>query len=152
MRNIVKTTRPITNLSNYAKDSNHLYMLLSRLQQDCEYYLGYGNKLKKHLWALDEKAHINEMLCIYNYLSEKPEWLSMDQILEYREKMGVKEWARTRVNPVQLEAFKRTLVNRIKKGAKIEQLQNRLNSYAGNYILSENEINECNFIIDYLRN
>ena len=152
MKNIVETTTPITDLSKYAKDSKHLYMLLGRLQQDCEYYLGFGKKLKKHLWALDEKAHINEMLCIYNYLSEKPEWVSMDQILEYKEKMRVKEWARTRVNPVQLEAFKKTLINRIKKGAKIEQLQNRLNSYAGNYILSENEINECNFIINYLSN
>ena len=63
-----------------------------------------------------------------------------------------KDIIKTLVNPVQFEAFKRTLINRIKKGAKIDQLQNRLSSYASNYILSENEINECNFIIDTLSN
>ena len=31
------------------------YMLLDRMKQDCNYYLGNGNRLKKYLWANDEK-------------------------------------------------------------------------------------------------
>lgn len=43
-----------------ATDS-YKYMLLSRMKQDCEYYLGCGNRLKKHLWAKDEKEDIENM-------------------------------------------------------------------------------------------
>ena len=77
----------ITNLSDYAKDSKHLYMLLSRLQQDCDYFLGYGNRNIKYLWALNVDEHLNEMVEIYNYLGEKPEWLTIDEINRYKELM-----------------------------------------------------------------
>lgn len=77
----------ITNLSDYAKDSKHLYMLLSRLQQDCDYFLGYGNRSVKYLWALNVDEHLNEMVEIYNYLGEKPEWLTIDEINRYKELM-----------------------------------------------------------------
>lgn len=61
------------------------YMMLDRLKTDCEYYLGYGNKNPKHLWAEDEVKHIAEMKRIWNWFSDdkKPEWLTMEQILEY---------------------------------------------------------------------
>lgn len=80
----------ITNLSNYEKDSEFLYMLLSRLQMDCEFYLGAGNRLTKYLWALNVDLHINEMIDIYNYLGEKPEWLTIGQINEYKKQMTSK--------------------------------------------------------------
>ena len=82
-------TAPITNLKKYAKDSIFLYRLLSRLQADCEFYLNYGSRNSKHLWALDETDHINEMLSIYMYLEIKPEWLSLEQIKEYSRLMNV---------------------------------------------------------------
>ena len=65
------------------------YMMLSRLQQDCNYYLGNGNRNEKHLWALNVEDHIKEMKKIYNGFSsdKKPEWLTYDEILEYEEKM-----------------------------------------------------------------
>ncbi len=63
------------------------YMLLGRLQQDCEYYLGHGNRAKKHLWALDEAGQIAKMRELYANLPEKPEWLTLEQIDDYERKM-----------------------------------------------------------------
>ena len=77
----------ITVLTDYARDDNFLYMLLSRLQMDCNYYVGYGGRVSKHLWAGEEKLHINEMKGIHNYLNPKPEWLTMEEINELEKKM-----------------------------------------------------------------
>lgn len=63
------------------------YMMLSRLQSDCDYYLGFGNRNPKVLWAGNEEDHIAEMKKIYNELPEKPEWLTMEQIEDYESKM-----------------------------------------------------------------
>ena len=71
----------------------HSYMLLSRLQSDCNYYLGYGNRDPKHcLWAGDEQAQIDKMRELWHSFPEdkKPEWLTLEQINEYATKMGVK--------------------------------------------------------------
>lgn len=66
------------------------YMLLSRLQEDCEYYLGYGNRDAKHsLWAGDEQAQIDKMRELYAAVPIKPEWLTEQQINEYAAQMGV---------------------------------------------------------------
>ena len=66
------------------------YMLLSRLQQDCNYYLGYGGRDAKHcLWAHDEQAQINKMRELYDLVPEKPEWLTREQIDAYAKQMGV---------------------------------------------------------------
>ena len=72
-------------------DDEYKYMLLNRLKSDCDYYLGYGNKKAKYLWAGNEQGQIAKMKEIYNQLSEKPEWLTMDQIEEYAKQMGVEE-------------------------------------------------------------
>lgn len=69
------------------KDEKFDYQLLSRLQQDCEYYLGHGNRAKKHLWAGDEAEQIAKMKEIYEGLSEKPEWLTLEQIAQYEAAM-----------------------------------------------------------------
>lgn len=72
------------------KDSNNNIFkcqMLSRLQMDCDYYLGNGNRNIKHLWADDEKDHIQEMKDIYNSLDEKPEWLKWEEILQYEKLM-----------------------------------------------------------------
>jgi len=65
------------------------YMMLSRLESDCKYYLGNGNRNKKYLWAGDEQEQINEMKKIYNSFTEdkKPEWLTFNQILQYEKEM-----------------------------------------------------------------
>lgn len=67
------------------------YMMLSRLKQDCDYYLGNGNRNPKHLWGDNEEDHINEMKKLHNSFDEnkKPEWLTMDDILAYEDKMTI---------------------------------------------------------------
>lgn len=70
-------------------DTQFNYQLLGRLQQDCDYYLGHGNRAKKHLWAGDEAAQIAKMKEIYEGLSEKPEWLTLEQIAQYEAAMVV---------------------------------------------------------------
>ena len=67
------------------------YMMLSRLKQDCDYYLGHGGRHPKHLWAKNEADHIAEMKRIYDIFPAdmKPEWLSMEDIDQYAKKMGV---------------------------------------------------------------
>lgn len=63
------------------------YQLLYRLKQDCEYYLGHGNRAKKHLWAGDEAEQIVQMKALYAGFSEKPEWISLEDIEQYEAKM-----------------------------------------------------------------
>lgn len=68
-------------------DTKFNYMLLSRLQMDCNYFLGNGNRYEKHLWAGNVDDHIEMMKKIWNGFEEKPEWLSMEQIEDYERKM-----------------------------------------------------------------
>lgn len=68
-------------------DSKFNYMLLSRLQMDCDYFLGNGNRYEKNLWAGNVNDHIEMMKKIWNGFEEKPEWLSMEQIEDYERKM-----------------------------------------------------------------
>ncbi len=73
-------------------EENHFefeYRLLSRCKQDCEYYLGYGGRCDKYLWAGNPRDHIEKMRELYNIVPEKPEWLTEEQINEYAERMGV---------------------------------------------------------------
>ena len=67
------------------------YMMLDRLKSDCEYYLVNGGRNAKHsLWTHDEQAQIDKMRELYDSLTIKPEWLTMEQIDEYAARMGVK--------------------------------------------------------------
>ena len=71
-------------------DNTFNYMMLDRLKSDCEYYLCYGSRNAKSLWAKDEQKQIDKMREIYDSLPIKPEWLTMEQIDEYAARMGVK--------------------------------------------------------------
>lgn len=65
------------------------YKFLGRLINDCEFYLGNGNRKVKHLWADTEKEQIEKMKEVYTSFSdnEKPEWLTYEQILQYEKLM-----------------------------------------------------------------
>jgi hypothetical protein len=65
------------------------YSMLDRLKMDCEYYLGYGNRNAKHLWASTEAEHIAYMKKLWNGFpaDAKPEWLTFEQIEEYERQM-----------------------------------------------------------------
>ena len=62
---------------------DYLYRLLSRLQEDCEYFLNAGGRNEKHLWSGSVDAQIKDMKDIYNRLDVKPDWLTMEQIEFY---------------------------------------------------------------------
>jgi hypothetical protein len=69
------------------------YMLLSRLESDCKYYLGYGYRNANKLWAGNEMGQIEKMKELYNCFSKdkKPEWLTYEQILEYEKLMIIEK-------------------------------------------------------------
>lgn len=71
------------------RDSKFRYMLLSRLQCDCEYYLNYGNRFPGCLWAGNEQKQIEYMTKLHESFkdNEKPEWLTMEKIKEYARRM-----------------------------------------------------------------
>lgn len=59
------------------------YMLLDRLRQDCLYFLGFGNRCERCLWAGNVRDQVGYMKALWNSfpLEGKPEWLSWDEIL-----------------------------------------------------------------------
>lgn len=63
------------------------YMMLSRLQQDCEYFLGWGKGSVRNLYHDNVAEHIEHMKKLWNELKIKPEWLSYEDILDYEDKM-----------------------------------------------------------------
>ena len=67
------------------------YMLLSRMQMDCDYYLGNGHRSSKYLWALDETQHITAMRMLWDAFPAdmKPEWLTKEQLEDYAKQMNV---------------------------------------------------------------
>ena len=73
------------------RDSVFRYQLLDRLRSDCEYYLNYGNRHPKTLWA--GELQIEFMIKLHDSFKEgeKPEWLTMDKILEYSKRMIAQE-------------------------------------------------------------
>jgi hypothetical protein len=75
--------------SSKSNPNQHTYMMLSRLQGDNDYFLGAGGGSERSLWAKNVDAQITEMKKLWNSLPEdsKPEWLSMEDISEYEEKM-----------------------------------------------------------------
>ena len=72
------------------RDARFRYMLLARMQSDCEYYLDYGGRDPKRLWAGDEERQIDLMIKLHDSFKEgeKPQWLTMDKILEYKKEMN----------------------------------------------------------------
>jgi hypothetical protein len=82
-----KTVKLPEGKTNEGKEFN--YMLLSRLQSDCEYFLGYGNRRENALHQGGVEGQISKMKELWNGfpVDEKPEWLTMEQIEEYETKM-----------------------------------------------------------------
>ena len=65
------------------------YMFLNRMQGDCDYYLGYGDKSTRYLHNENEADHIAEMKRLYETFpdSKKPEWCTWEDILAYEQAM-----------------------------------------------------------------
>lgn len=65
------------------------YMMLDRMRSDCDYFLGNGNGYEGHLMYDSVEEICDEMERLWDSFAddEKPEWLTLEQIHEYREKM-----------------------------------------------------------------
>ena len=63
------------------------YRLLSRLKDDCDYFLGAGGRAEKHLWAGNVDEQIAKMRELYAALPEKPEWITQEDINRYAQRM-----------------------------------------------------------------
>ena len=74
-----------------SKDIRFKYMILSRLQQDCEYYLGFGGRRASKLWAQDKVKQIECMELLYNSFVENNEdiltWTALEDIARYKIRM-----------------------------------------------------------------
>lgn len=72
------------------KDDTFKYQMLSRLQRDCDYFLGNGNRAEKYLWATNVPDHIKLMRALYNSFEndKKPEWLTEQDIDNYEKEMS----------------------------------------------------------------
>ena len=58
-------------------------MLLDRLRQDCDFFIGLGWGCGKQLWAGSVKEQIEKMRELHRSLPSSPEWLSMQDIDTY---------------------------------------------------------------------
>ena len=63
------------------------YMMLDMMKSRVEYFLGWGKGHLRHLNGESIDQHIKEMTDLWNSLKEKPEWLTIDQINEYAQRM-----------------------------------------------------------------
>lgn len=65
------------------------YRMLGRLKSDCEYFLKFGAGNENVLYYKNVEEHCNAMEKLWNSFedNDKPEWLTMEQIQEYRYKM-----------------------------------------------------------------
>ena len=70
-------------------DDRFRYMLLDRMHTDCGYFLGYGYGCEKFLWAGNVTDQIGYMKALWESfpVDGKPEWLTMEQILNYEQEM-----------------------------------------------------------------
>ena len=69
------------------EQSSDDYRLLSRLKADCDYFLGAGGRAEKHLWAGNVREQIAKMRELYAALPDEPEWLTMEDIDRYAQRM-----------------------------------------------------------------
>lgn len=91
IRNVVEKDRQRKTKKENKNNKNleFNYMLLDRLRNDCEYFLGYGNGYEPHLWTGNIDSQIAKMKELYNSFADdkKPEWITMDDINNYEKKM-----------------------------------------------------------------
>ena len=78
-------------MNNKTQPQEFDYQLLSRLKADCEYYIKWGGRSSRCLWAGNVEAQISKMKELWNVLKTKPRWLTMEQINEYERQMTVTE-------------------------------------------------------------
>ena len=88
---------PIEDILNGSLE--YRYQMLDRMRSDCDYYLGNGNRNHRNLWAGSEREQIAFMKAIWQSFPEndRPEWLSIDDIVRYEREMSSVEQPHVRV-------------------------------------------------------
>ena len=113
------------------KDFNNIaddYMMLDRLKEDCEYFLGYGNGTEKYLWAHSVEDQIALMKEIYARLEQKPNWINMEDIEKYEKDMLAKKYG-----DKMEESIFSNLNKNLNKALDEEELQPRIVQKDGKY-------------------
>ena len=142
---IVDETYPILSQPQQEQDSQDVdtvpynfeleYRQLSRMKADCDYFLGAGGRHEKHLSGGGSvEKQIAKMRELYDAVSEKPEWLTAEDIDRYEQRMTTPEQGREwPVSPVTLYRDLLDMVDReINRGGWLyEQLRDRNNDYDG---------------------
>ena len=85
-----RVTEPIECAEPFVRHPREFdYMMLDRYKMDCDYFLGYGNGYEGHLYFKEVNKHCDEMKKLHDSFSEedKPEWLTVEQIEQYRTDM-----------------------------------------------------------------
>lgn len=77
----------LESISTTPEQGSDDYRLLSRLKADCDYFLGAGGRAEKHLWAGIVREQIAKMRELYAALPDEPEWLTMEDIDRYAQRM-----------------------------------------------------------------
>ena len=67
-------------------EETYKYQLLGRMKSDCLYFLGYGNR-SSQLWGGTIIEHIEYMQVLYSLIIEKPEWLTNEEIEQFKQNM-----------------------------------------------------------------
>lgn len=84
------TTDFLYSILNRAKKCDSLaYQFLGRLQADCNYFLGYGNRKETVLWFGNAKNHITFMFYLWACFpaDSKPEWLTFGDLMYYEKEI-----------------------------------------------------------------
>ncbi|WP_318515537.1 LPD11 domain-containing protein [Photobacterium leiognathi] len=63
-----------------SRDIGFQYRILSRLQSDCDYFLGFGSRNPNALYCRSVKDHLFVMRGLHNNFVEKPEWLTVKEL------------------------------------------------------------------------
>lgn len=72
-----------------SRDDRFRYQLLDRMRQDCLYFLSYGRRNPKYLWANDAAGQLVYMKAVWDSFPSdgKPEWMTMDEITSLEKRM-----------------------------------------------------------------
>ena len=68
------------------QEITYRYQLLGRMKSDCLYFLGFGNG-RSELWGGTIINHIDFMQTLYSLIAEKPEWISEEDIEQFKQRM-----------------------------------------------------------------
>lgn len=84
------TTDFLYSILDRAKKPDKLaYQFLGRLQADCNYYLGYGNRSNNCLWFYNPEKHLYYMWFLWACFpaDSKPEWLTFGDLMQYEKEI-----------------------------------------------------------------